>query len=188
MRCPDVGRRTHDPLRIEPEAGQLSENSIEPPNKQPCDVLHEDVAGSNLANDSDHLEPEPTTGSVEAGLLAGVGHVLAREAAAHDVDAPSPGGPVEGSDVVMDRELLEESVALPRLEDAPAVGVKFDRAHAAVAEQHAAEDAAADAGEEVELAERHISSSTAAASGSLNSVASNPSCFATCRFFCACRQ
>jgi hypothetical protein len=34
------------PLRIIPERGQVSENSLDPPNKESCDVLHEHVAGS----------------------------------------------------------------------------------------------------------------------------------------------
>ena len=51
----------------------------------------------------------------------------------------------------MDGKRLEQAFALPRLEHAPAVGVDLDGAGASVAEQHAAEDAAADSSEEVEL-------------------------------------
>ena len=40
------------PLRVIPERGQVSENSSEPPSKESCDVLHEDVPGSKLANET----------------------------------------------------------------------------------------------------------------------------------------
>jgi hypothetical protein len=46
MRGTNGRRRDAFPFRIEPERGQIPENAIEPPNKQPWDVLHEDVAGS----------------------------------------------------------------------------------------------------------------------------------------------
>lgn len=51
----------------------------------------------------------------------------------------------------MDWELLEAAIALSLLEHAAAVGVEFDGSDAAVAEQHAAEDSAPDAREEVEF-------------------------------------
>jgi hypothetical protein len=43
-----VGREYTCPLRIEPELGQISENSSKPSptSKQACDVLHDDDAGS----------------------------------------------------------------------------------------------------------------------------------------------
>jgi hypothetical protein len=40
------GRREHLPFRIVPEGGQVPENPAHPPNKDRCDVLHEDVSGS----------------------------------------------------------------------------------------------------------------------------------------------
>jgi hypothetical protein len=42
----DIARAKHLPLRIEPEAGQVPENSIDPSNKERLDVLHEDDARS----------------------------------------------------------------------------------------------------------------------------------------------
>jgi hypothetical protein len=38
------------PFRIKPERGQVSENSLNSPSKQSCDVLHDDVARSYFAN------------------------------------------------------------------------------------------------------------------------------------------
>jgi len=45
------------PLRIVPERGQVSENSSKPPPKQCCDVLHNDVLRSYLANKSGIFAP-----------------------------------------------------------------------------------------------------------------------------------
>jgi len=45
------------PFRIKPERGQVSENTLKSPSKQSCDVLHDDVAGSYLANNSGVLRP-----------------------------------------------------------------------------------------------------------------------------------
>lgn len=117
-------------------------------------VLCEDEPWPSLGDNSRHFWPQVArVGGAES--LAGAAPRLAREAAADDVDSPSPGGPVEGSDVVMDGELLENAIALPRLENAPAVGIDLDGSDAAVAEQEPAKDAAADAGEEVQLAKGH---------------------------------
>jgi hypothetical protein len=46
VRGTNGGSRYAMPLRIKPERGQVSENSLKAPSKQSCDVLHEDVAGS----------------------------------------------------------------------------------------------------------------------------------------------
>ena len=51
------GSRYAVPFRVIPERGQVSENSAHTSNKQVCDVLHDDVAGSNLANNSGVLAP-----------------------------------------------------------------------------------------------------------------------------------
>jgi hypothetical protein len=45
------------PLRIIPERGQVSENVSKPPKKECCDVLHDDEAGSYLANKSGVIAP-----------------------------------------------------------------------------------------------------------------------------------
>jgi hypothetical protein len=50
-------------------------------------VLDDDVAGSKLANGSEHLSPQNGLGMIEPGLLAGARRALAREAAGDDVDS-----------------------------------------------------------------------------------------------------
>ena len=57
MKCSNVRRRKHSPVRIVPERGQVSENSSHPESKQPWDVLHDHVARSKVANGSGILSP-----------------------------------------------------------------------------------------------------------------------------------
>jgi hypothetical protein len=45
------------PFRIIPERGQVSENTAQAPSKQSCDVLHDRVLWSYLANNSGELAP-----------------------------------------------------------------------------------------------------------------------------------
>jgi hypothetical protein len=58
MRRTKDGSRYAVPFCVIPERGQGSENIAHPPNKESCDVLHECIAGSKLANDSGELKPE----------------------------------------------------------------------------------------------------------------------------------
>ncbi|WP_260610128.1 hypothetical protein [Streptomyces sp. WAC06614] len=46
MRRTDVRRAKSAPLRIEPEAGKVSEDGVESKGKVPCDVLKDRVSGS----------------------------------------------------------------------------------------------------------------------------------------------
>lgn len=91
------------PLRMEPALGQASEylakefSSLE--SKEVCHVLHDDVARSNEANDSEHLAPKCSLGMVEAGPSTGARDALAGEAANDDIDSI---GRCELSDVSVD--------------------------------------------------------------------------------------
>jgi hypothetical protein len=82
------------PFRIKPERGQVSENSVKAPSKQSCDVLHEDVSGSYLANNSGVLRPKAAALARKACTFSGEADVLARETAADEIDtavaSPSP--------------------------------------------------------------------------------------------------
>ena len=57
MRSANGGSRNAVPFRVIPERGQVSEYVAQPSTKQRCDVLHDDVSGSNFANDSRVLAP-----------------------------------------------------------------------------------------------------------------------------------
>jgi hypothetical protein len=74
------------PFRIVPARGQVSENSAESPASEGGNVLHENVARSNQANDPDKLAPETRLLARETFPLACVRDVLARKAAADELD------------------------------------------------------------------------------------------------------
>jgi hypothetical protein len=74
------------PLRVIPARGQVSEYALHSSSKESWDVLHDDVPGSKLANESGVLAPKTRAFPVESCALAGVGEVLAGEAAGEDVD------------------------------------------------------------------------------------------------------
>jgi hypothetical protein len=88
-----------------------------------CDVFHEDVAGSNQANDGLHPGPSPAF-VADAAAEAGGAERLAGEAAADEVDGRSRGRqpPLScGSDVIVLWHLR------PVLrEDTPAEGIDLD--------------------------------------------------------------
>ncbi len=48
----------HTPSSIEPHLGQVSKNCSKPSSNESWGVLHEDVSGSNLANDPSKFAPE----------------------------------------------------------------------------------------------------------------------------------
>lgn len=66
----NVGRSQHAPLRIEPERGQVSENSSESPRSEGWGVLHERPSRLNFAKYPLVLGPKPRRGPVNAGALA----------------------------------------------------------------------------------------------------------------------
>jgi hypothetical protein len=107
-------------------------------------ILCEHEPRPALLDDAGHLGPEVAwVGSAEA--LAGDGPRLAREAAGNAVDSASPRGGVEGSDVIVDLE-----VRPAQAKDLAAVGVDLDGTDRGVPQEFVGQDAAADAGEEVE--------------------------------------
>jgi hypothetical protein len=77
------------PLRIKPDLGKVSEYLVQPSSKQRCDVLHDDVAGSNLANNSGVLGPETRASALNSCALACDGDILAGESAADEVNTCS---------------------------------------------------------------------------------------------------
>lgn len=75
------------PFRIIPARGQVPENAVKPPNKERCDVFHDDVPRSKDADEPSKASPEARAGAVDADTVAGVADVLTREAATENVDA-----------------------------------------------------------------------------------------------------
>ena len=79
VRGTNIASSQHCPPAVIPERGQVTEDSPKSSSKEGWAVLHEDVAGSNLANDPRHVPPHSAAGSVNAGSLAGNADVLTRE-------------------------------------------------------------------------------------------------------------
>ena len=99
VRGADGGRWYAVPFRIVPARGQLPENAVEPSSKQSCDVLHDDDARSNLANDARVLKKKSASLPIKAGSSACDADVLARKTSADDVDGVEIVG-ANGVDVV----------------------------------------------------------------------------------------
>jgi len=121
-------------------------------------VLCEHVTGSALTDDPCHLGPQVSRVGDAKALSCGAPR-LAREPAANNVDLAAPGSSVERAHVLEDRERRQDALELPGLEHLAAVRLEFDSAHRDMAEQDAAQDPAADSGEEVKLA-HHASPSS----------------------------
>lgn len=107
------------PDRVVPERGQVPEN-FSPDgsvvdSKDVRHVLHEDVAGSKLANGSGHLAPQNGLGVVEPVAESGGAGSLAGEPAGEEINGPAPSA--DCSNVVVSnsaRESLgEDSLTSP---------------------------------------------------------------------------
>lgn len=122
VRRADFGDAEHVPLRIEPELGQVAEYNVEPASSESCDVLHEDVARSHLANDSRELAPEAGALSADAGALASIGDVLTREAASDEIHCSTPASAVERSHVAPDRSRIQSAFLHARRQYRASVG------------------------------------------------------------------
>jgi hypothetical protein len=95
------------PLRVIPERGQLSEYRVQPSSKQRCDVFHDNVAGSNFANESGKMAPQPAARACKTSSLSRDADVLAGEPATDDIDGDSIGSKLscgEGSHVRVARD------------------------------------------------------------------------------------
>src|SRR5690606_17891347 len=79
-------RRNAIPFRIIPARGQVSEYDVQPSRKQRCDVFHEHVSGSKLANDPGKFSPQAGTFAFNSGSLSCIANVLAGEASADEIN------------------------------------------------------------------------------------------------------
>lgn len=151
VRGSNIGRAQHSPFRIEPERGQVSKHPPKSPNSESWGVFHAHETGSNLANDTGHVGPQPGAFAVDPGSLACNADVLAREAARNHVNSSAPRPPVEGCHVVPNREGRQRAFVLPCGQDCDGVGVSLDCTDGAPSEQVACEYAATSACEKSQL-------------------------------------
>jgi hypothetical protein len=151
VRRPNVGSSQHCPPAVIPERGQVSKDSSESPSTECWAVFHEDVSGSNLANDPRHVSPHPAAGSVDAGSLACNADVLARKTARYDVNNSSPRSAVKGLNVIPNRKGREKAVILSGGKYACGVGLPLDGADSAPSKQVSSENASTSAREKSQL-------------------------------------
>jgi hypothetical protein len=147
----DISSSQHCPSAVIPESGQVTEDDSEPPSNESWAVLHEDEAGSNLANDARHFRPEAGTLTTDAGPFARNADVLAWEAARNHVNTSAPRVSVKGPNVIPNREGREKSVVLPGGKNACCVGFSLDGADRSPSEELAAEYASTSAREKSQL-------------------------------------
>ena len=156
VRCAGIVRAQHAPFRIEPQRGQVAENTSKPSTNEHWGVFHEDEARSHLANDPSKLRPEAGSLAVDACALSCGADVLAGEASGDEVNTSPPGVAVKGAHVVPEREPGQDPVPLPLEEDSPRVFLQLDGAHWHMAEKESAEDSAPGSGEEVQFTKWNI--------------------------------
>jgi hypothetical protein len=152
MRGANVGSSQHCPAAVIPERGQVTEDSSEAPSKEGWAVLHEDVAGSNLAHDPRHVPPHAGSLAVDASSLAGHADVLAGKAARYDVNTAAPRSSVKGLNVIPDRKGREKAVVLSGGKYASCVGLPLDGADGSPPEEVPPENASTSSGKERKFA------------------------------------
>lgn len=106
---------------------------------------------THISDNSGHFGPEAAALSGDACAFPGAGDVLTGKSARNDINTASPRSPVKCPNIVPYRERREATVILPRGEDGAGVWVELDGAHAAPAEEFAAEYASASAREKCQL-------------------------------------
>jgi hypothetical protein len=138
-------------LRIKPQRGQVSENSSKSPRSESWAVFHEDVSGSNFANDAGHVVPHAAAFSIKPRSVPGNADVLAREPSRHDVNNSAPWLSVKRLHVIPNRERREGSIVLSCHKHGLSVRLPLDGADCSVSKQLPCEDAATSACEKMKL-------------------------------------
>jgi len=101
VRCTNGTSWNNVPFRVIPEREKVAEYGIHPSRKQRCDVLHNDVSRSKLANDPRELVPKTGPFTGKTGSFSSNADVLAGEPSADDIDAVVVSCRWEGSHVVV---------------------------------------------------------------------------------------
>jgi hypothetical protein len=107
VRCAHVGRSKTIPLRIEPEVGQVAENSVESSGNKGTHVLHEDETRLHLGDDAGHFAPKPGLLAVDPCALSGEADVGAGKPTRDKIHFSTPREAFECGDVVPHRKHRE---------------------------------------------------------------------------------
>jgi hypothetical protein len=135
MRRSNVGSSQHCPSTVIPERGQVTEYDSESASNECWTVFHEDVSGSNLANDPRHVSPHTGSLATDSCAFPGNADVLARKAARYDVNNSAPRSAVKGLNVIPYREGRKKAVILSGGKYASWVWLPFDCADSSPSEQ-----------------------------------------------------
>jgi hypothetical protein len=137
------------PSAVIPQIGKVFDDSDKSASSYLRDVFRKNKARLHLANNSRHVSPQAraltfnsTMFAVDVVVTSGRACVLAGEPTAHNVNESAPGLTVEGTHVVPDRELWQDSVSLSLQQDFSAVRFNLDSTDAGMSEKDAAEDTA----------------------------------------------
>jgi hypothetical protein len=145
MRRSNVGSSQHCPSAVIPERGQVTEDNSKSSSNECWTVFHEDVFGSNLANDPRHVPPHSAALSGDACAFPGDADVLARKAARYDINNSRPWSSVKGLNVIPNRERREKAVILSGGKYASCVRFPFDCADGSPSEQLSGQNSTASA-------------------------------------------
>lgn len=130
----DLRRGETIPFRIEPEAGKVLENDVQPVPSDRCDVLSEDSDGAAFLDDAGVLEPEAASVAFDdSSALAGLADVLAGKTADDPkvVDAAELEAVQFANVAAENRRWLQCLVFHPRQEAGRSVGFPLNVTHAA---------------------------------------------------------
>jgi hypothetical protein len=151
VRRSNIGSSQHSPSAVIPERGQVTEDNSESPSNESWTVFHEDVSGSNFANDARHVGPHSAALSGDSCALAGNADVLAGKPSSHDVNNAAPRSSVKCPNVIPNRERREKAVVLSLGKNSGGVWLPFNSADAAVSEHLPCKDASTSAREKMKL-------------------------------------
>jgi hypothetical protein len=135
VRRSNVGSSQHCPFAVIPERGQITEDDSESSSNECLTVFHEDVSGSNLANDPRHVSPHSAALSGDACAFPSNADVLARKTARYNVNNSAPRSAVKALNVIPNRERREKAVILSGGKYASCVGFPFDGTNCSPSEQ-----------------------------------------------------
>ena len=151
VRRSNIGRSHNSPLRVIPERGKITKDSVESSRSEHWAVFHEDVTGSNFANHPRHVSPHPAALSVKAVASAGDADVLARKPARYNVNNSSPRSSVKGLNIIPNRERREKAVILSGGKYASWVWLPLDGADCSPSEEMTSEYSSTSAREKSQL-------------------------------------
>ena len=124
VRSADGGSGYTVPFRIIPDRSEPAEADVQSSRSKGSDVFGDEVARARFLDDPEHFKPESGPLTVEPGTFAGDADILARETAAHDVNARNTDGSksvgADLSDVIENR-----NVGPVATENPPGVIVSF---------------------------------------------------------------